>query len=143
MPRDHALAQVGTLTLEALAAHPLISYHPAFTGRSRIDRAFAARGLQPQIVLEAIDADVIKTYVRAGLGLGLVAEMAMRDEPDGGPVVARPLGHLFGSNVARVAFKRGVYLRGHVLAFAAMLSDRLSPALLQRALGGDPSHYEL
>jgi LysR family cys regulon transcriptional activator len=143
MPREHQLAAAPSISLEMLAEHPLISYHPAFTGRSRIDRAFAARGLHPQVVLEAIDADVIKTYVRTGLGLGLVAEMAMREESENGGLVARPVGQLFGSNLARVAFKRGVYLRGHVLSFAGLLSDRLSPALLKRALAGETSSYEL
>ena len=143
LPRDHPLAHASSITLEMLAAHPLISYHSAFTGRNRIDRAFSARRLEPQIVLEAIDADVIKTYVRTGLGLGLIAEMAMRDEPLQGDLVSRPLGHLFGQNTARIAFKRGVYLRNHVLAFAEMLSDRLSPALLKHALGNNASHYEL
>lgn len=143
MPQDHPLAQMDTLTLVQLAEHPLISYHPAFTGRTRIDRAFAARHLAPHVVLEAIDADVIKTYVRAGFGVGLVAEMAVRDEALGPDLIARPLGHLFGQNVARVAFKRGVYLRNHVLAFAGLLSDRLSAPLLQRALGGGSASYEL
>lgn len=144
MPSHHPLAVVPHVSLEHLVAEPLISYHPAFTGRSRIDRAFAARHLEPQIVLEAIDADVIKTYVRSGLGLGLVAEMAVRDEPpQGGELVWRPLGHLFGQNTARIAFKRGVYLRNHVTAFAELLSDRLGPALLKRALSGGSSHYEV
>jgi LysR family transcriptional regulator, cys regulon transcriptional activator len=142
MPRDHPLAGVEILSLDQLAEHPLISYHPAFTGRTRIDRAFAARDLHPVVVLEAIDADVIKTYVRAGFGIGLVAEMALKDDTSG-DLVSRPLGHLFGHNVARVAFKRGVYLRNHVLAFASLLSDRLSAPLLQRALGGQTSQYEL
>ncbi len=142
MPRDHPLAATETLSLVQLAEQPLISYHPAFTGRARIDRAFAARNLQPLVVLEAIDADVIKTYVRAGFGIGLVAEMALKDDASG-DLVSRPLGHLFGHNVARVAFKRGVYLRNHVLAFASLLSDRLSGPLLQRALGGASSQYEL
>ncbi len=144
LPREHPLAMQQTpLSLEQLAAWPLISYHPAFTGRSRIDRAFAARHLEPQIVLEAIDADVIKTYVRSGLGLGLIAEMAMRDEGPGSELVSLPVGHLFGSNMARIAFKRGVYLQNHVLAFAALLSDRLSEPLLRRALAGEASNYEL
>jgi len=143
MPRDHPLAEVEALSLAQLADQPLISYHPSFTGRSRIDRAFAARQLSPNVVLEAIDADVIKTYVRAGFGIGLVAEMAVRDEAGSTDLVSRPVGHLFGHNVARVAFKRGVYLRNHVLAFAGLLSDRLSAPLLQRALGGGTASYEL
>jgi LysR family transcriptional regulator, cys regulon transcriptional activator len=85
-------------------------------------------------VLEAIDADVIKTYVRIGLGVGIVAETAVRDEP-AGELVWRPLGHLFGNNIARIGFKRGAYLRNYVYAFAEMLSQRLSRALLERAIG--------
>jgi LysR family cys regulon transcriptional activator len=136
LPREHALARFERLTLEQLAAEPLISYHPAFTGRSRIDRAFAARKLPPTIVLEAIDADVIKTYVRSGLGIGIVAEMAMRDDPHDADLVWRPAGHLFGPNVARIAFKRGAYLRSFVYAFAELLSDRLTRALIERAMSG-------
>jgi len=143
LPRDHPLAEGGPISLEQLAAQPLVTYHPSFTGRTRIDRAFAARELQPQVVLEAIDADVIKTYVRFGLGVGIVAEMAVRDDPPEGDLVSRPLGHLFGSNVARVAFKKGVVLRNHVLVFTELLSDRLSAPLLKRALAGDASHFEL
>ena len=143
MPAGHPLAQVERLTLEHLVAEPLISYHPSFTGRTRIDKAFAARNLQPEVVLEAIDSDVIKTYVRLGLGLGIVAEMAVRDDPPGGDLVWRPAGHLFGLNVARVAFKRGAYLRSFVFAFAEMISDRLSRALVERAMAGDGENYEL
>jgi LysR family cys regulon transcriptional activator len=101
-----------------------------------VDHAFAARRLKPNIVLEAIDADVIKTYVRLGLGVGIVAETAVRDDPPGGDLVWRPLGHLFGRNVTRLAFKRGAYLRNFVLSFAEMLSDRLTRALIARAMAG-------
>jgi LysR family cys regulon transcriptional activator len=142
MPAGHPLARFERLSLEQLAAEPLISYHPSFTGRTRIDKAFAARRLEPNVVLEAIDSDVIKTYVRLGLGLGIVAEMAMRDDP-GSDLVWRPAGHLFGQNVARIAFKRGAYLRSFVYAFAEMLSDRLSRALILRALSGDAEDYGL
>ncbi|MGZ5186848.1 MAG: CysB family HTH-type transcriptional regulator [Caldimonas sp.] len=143
LPAGHPLAQVDRISLEDLAPLPLISYHPSFTGRKRIDAAFATRHLQPNIVLEAIDADVIKTYVKLGLGVGIVAEIAMRDEPQGGELVARPAGHLFGQNVARIAFKRGAYLRNFVYAFAELLSDRLSRALVERAMAGDPQDYQV
>ena len=143
MPAAHPLAQVERISLEHLAAEPLISYHPSFTGRTRIDQAFAARRLVPEVVLEAIDADVIKTYVKLGLGIGIVAEMAMRDEPLGGELVSRPVGHLFGQNVARIALKRGAYLRNFVYAFAEMMSDRLSRALINRAMEGEPQDYQL
>ena len=143
MPAAHPLAQVERISLEQLAAEPLISYHPSFTGRTRIDQAFAARRLLPDVVLEAIDADVIKTYVKLGLGIGIVAEMAMRDDPPGGELVWRPVGHLFGRNVARIALKRGAYLRNFVYAFAEMMSDRLSRALINRAMEGEPQDYQL
>ena len=136
MRADDPLAMVETISLEQLAAETLISYHPSFTGRRRIDAAFAQRRLKPNIALEAIDSDVIKTYVKAGLGVGIVAEMAVRDDPPGGELVTRPAGHLFGKNVTRVAFRRGAYLRGYVLTFAELLSDRLTRPLLLRALGG-------
>ena len=143
MPPGHPLAQVERISLEDLAIVPLVSYHPSFSGRTRVDQAFAARQLKPNIVLEAIDADVIKTYVRIGLGVGIVAEIAVRDDPPGGDLVSRPVGHLFGQNVTHLAFKRGAYLRNYVYAFAEMLSDRLSRALLTRALEGDANDYQL
>ncbi len=136
MPAGHALASLERVTLEDLALQPLVSYHPSFSGRTRVDQAFAARRLRPNIVLEAIDADVIKTYVKLGLGVGIVSELAMRDDPPGGELVWRPLGHLFGQNITHIAFKRGAYLRNYVYAFAEMLSDRLSRALIERAMKG-------
>ena len=143
MPAAHPLARIERLSLEELAGYPLISYHPSFTGRTRIDHAFETRRLKPNIVLEAIDSDVIKTYVRLGMGVGIVAEMAVRDDPPGGDLVWRPVGHLFGQNVARIAFKRGAYLRSFVFSFAEMLSDRLGRNLVMRAIAGNPDNYQL
>jgi LysR family cys regulon transcriptional activator len=143
VPASHPLATVERPTLEQLAREPLVSYQPAFTGRKRIDQAFAQRRLQPEIVLEAIDSDVIKTYVRLGLGVGILAEMAVRDDPPGGDLVARPAGHLFGMNVSRVAFKRGAYLRNFVYTFAELLSDRLTRTLISRAMAGSGEDYDL
>ena len=147
VPARHPLADVERPTLEQVAAEPLITYHPTFSGRSRIDAAFAKARLKPNIALEAIDADVIKTYVRLGMGVGLVAEMAVRDDPPGGDLAWRPVGHLFGPNTSRVAFKRGAYLRHFVFAFAELLSERLNRALIERAMaeraGGEPLSYEL
>jgi LysR family cys regulon transcriptional activator len=146
LPAEHALAQKERLSLEDIAAEPLITYHPSFTGRTRIDQAFAQRGLAPRIALEAIDSDVITTYVKLGMGLGIVAEMAVRELPaQGAPgeLVARPLGHLFGQNVARVAFKRGAYLRNFVYQFAELLSERLSRELVARAMSGHGDSYQL
>ncbi len=147
VPARHPLANVERPTLEQLAAEPLITYHPTFSGRSRIDSAFAKARIKPNIALEAIDADVIKTYVRLGMGVGLVAEMAVRDDPPGGDLAWRPVGHLFGPNTSRVAFKRGAYLRHFVFAFAELLSERLTRALIERTMterpGGEPTAYEL
>lgn len=143
MPQNHPLAKVEHLTLEMLAQEPLISYHPSFAGRSRIDQAFAKRGLKPRVVLEAIDSDVIKIYVRGGLGVGIIAHMAMQEEPTPSDLAWRPAGQLFGQNVARVAFKRGAYLRNFVYAFAETLSPRLSRALVERAISGIQDNYQL
>jgi len=147
VPRGHALAEVERPTLEQLAEHPLVLYQPTVTGRTRIDQAFERARLRPLVALEAIDSDVIKTYVRLGLGVGIVTELAMRGDAnaDGGELVSRPLGHLFGTNVTRVAFKRGAYLRQFVLHFAELLSPRLTATLLQRAMSGSASgtDYEL
>lgn len=142
LPVGHPLTQKERIGIDDLAHQSLITYHPSFTGRGKIDQAFAARKLQPRIVLEAIDSDVIKTYVRLGLGVGIVAEMAMRDDPLG-DLVVRPVGHLFGQSVTRVAFKRGAYLRNFVYKFAEQLSDRLSRDLIARAMTGQVNDYEL
>jgi len=149
LPVDHPLARKERITLEDVAQEPLITYHPSFTGRTKIDQAFAIRKLEPRIALEAIDSDVIKTYVRLGLGVGIAAEMAVRDvledcEKNGGKggLVARPVGNLFGQNVARVAFKRSAYLRNFVYTFAELLSDRLDRKLIARAMDGHVEDYE-
>jgi LysR family cys regulon transcriptional activator len=142
LPLDHPLARKEHLSLEDIAQEPLITYHPSFTGRGRIDQAFAAKKLQPRIALEAIDSDVIKTYVRLGLGIGIVAEMAVKDDPVK-DLHVRPLGQLLGMNVARVAFKRGAYLRHFVVHFAELLSDRLTAPLITKAMNGHVNDYEL
>jgi LysR family transcriptional regulator, cys regulon transcriptional activator len=143
VPVAHPLASVERPTLEQLAAHPLVLYHATVTGRTRIDLAFARARIKPVVALEAIDSDVIKTYVRLGLGVGIVAEIAVREDGPGGDLVSRPLGHLFGANVARVAFKRGAYLRHFVYAFAGLLSPNLNANLIQKAMAGNGSDYQL
>jgi LysR family cys regulon transcriptional activator len=143
VPAGHPLAAVERPTLEQIAAEPLVVYHATVAGRTRLDQAFARARLKPTLALEAIDSDVIKTYVKLGMGVGIVAEIAVRDDPPGGELVAKPLGHLFGANVTRVAFKRGAYLRHFVYAFAEQLSDRLSQSLIQRAMAGTGSDYDM
>ena len=142
IPKSHPLAGKVRISLEDLAAEPIITYHPSFTGRTRIDKAFAAKNLTPRIALEAIDSDVIKTYVRLGLGVGIVAEMAVKDGLDN-DLVARPASQLFGKNVARIAFKRSAYIRHFVYDFAALLSDRLDRNLIMKALDGHPTDFTM
>ena len=142
LPLDHPLATKENISLEDIAGESIVTYHPSFTGRGRIDQAFAARKLHPRIALEAIDSDVIKTYVRLGLGIGIVAEMAVKDDPVQ-DLAVRPLGGLLGMNVARVAFKRGAYLRHCVYHFAQLLSDRLTQPLITKAMSGHVNDYEL
>ena len=146
MPIGHPLAKNKHLSLEDLAKESLITYHPSFTGRTKIDQAFAVKKLQPRIALEAIDSDVIKTYVRTGLGIGIVAEMAVREGVNfdtNQDLAVIPVGHLFGFNVARVAFKRSAYLRNFVYDFAELLSDRLSRDLITQAMNGRGEDFSM
>ena len=143
MPADHPLARQKNITLDELAGQALITYHPSFTGRTKIDEAFAAKRLHPRIALEAIDSDVIKTYVRLGLGVGIVAEMALRDDGTNSDLVTLPAGQLFGMNVARVAFKRSAYLRNFVYKFAELVSDKLTRELITKAMTGRINDYEV
>ena len=133
LPKDHPLASVSDLQLSDLALEPIITYHPSFTGRTRIDKAFAAKHLTPRIALEAIDSDVIKTYVRLGMGVGIVAEMAVRDITDE-DLLVRPAGHLFGRNLARIAFKKQAYLRQFVFEFAQLLNPELNAARIAESM---------
>ena len=110
VPQGHPLAQSETLTLADLAEYPIVTYHEGFTGRTNIDRSFAQAGLAPDIVLSAIDADVIKTYVDVGLGIGIVAAMAYHAERDSNLVLLDIPG-LFSPNTTRLGVRRGVFLR--------------------------------
>lgn len=142
MPKDHPLTQRSSIRLEDLVEQSLITYHPSFTGRTRIDQAFAARKLQPRIALEAIDSDVLKTYIRLGLGVGIVAEMALLED-DAKDLVARPAGTLFGLNVTRLAFKRGAYLRNFVYRFAELVSPKLGRDVIAKAMSGRQGDAQL
>jgi LysR family cys regulon transcriptional activator len=132
VPRGHALSKVTRLTLEQLAKYPLITYSPAFSRRTHIDEAFATKGLKPDIVLTALDSDVIKTYTELGLGVGIVAAMAVDRKRDPG-LRAIDAGHLFGTNTTRVAVKRTAYLRGYTYAFIHAFAPHLTRAVVDRA----------
>jgi LysR family cys regulon transcriptional activator len=120
------------LTLKELAKYPIVTYEAHFSGRSRIDAAFAAAGIEPSIVLEAIDADVIKTYVLAGMGVGIVADLAAQNHSE--DLVALKGGHLFGRNTTRLAVKQGAYLRGFVYAFIELVAPGWDRRRLEQAL---------
>ena len=142
VPPEHPLLKAKILSLEEIASYPLITYDGAFTGRAKIDQAFALRGLKPDILLEAIDADVIKTYVELGLGVGIIAGMAYDVERDRG-LRALSVGHLFGSNVSRVALKQGAYLRSYVFTFIELLAPALNRKLIEQVMNGEKDVYEL
>lgn len=135
---DHPLAeltssQASTVSLEQICQYPIITYDQAFSGRPTIDNVFAEHDIVPDIVLAAIDADVIKTYVDVGLGIGIIAGMAFDPRRDKG-LVGLPAGHLFGKHVTRVAVKSGVFLRDYVYTLMEMLAPELSRDVVDDAL---------
>ena len=130
--RDHPLAQVNQLTLEDVAAHPIVTYVFGFTGRSKLDDAFYERGLSPKVVFTAADADVIKTYVRLGLGIGIVARMAFDDAKDS-DLIALDASHLFAPSVTKIGFRRGTFLRGYMYDFIQMFAPHLTQDVVEQA----------
>ncbi|MGM0434154.1 MAG: HTH-type transcriptional regulator CysB [Pseudomonadota bacterium] len=132
VPKDHPLAELKTLTLEELAKYPLVTYVQGFTGRSRLDQAFESRGLTPKVVFTASDADVIKTYVRLGLGVGIVAHMAHDPEVDT-DLVALDAQHLFEPSITRIAFRKGTFLRAYMVDFIQRFAPHLSRDLIEAA----------
>ncbi|MGE4369183.1 MAG: CysB family HTH-type transcriptional regulator [Burkholderiaceae bacterium] len=137
---DHPLAELTSsearnLSLAQLARYPIVTYDHAFSGRGAIDAAFERAGISPDIVLEAIDADVIKTYVDVGLGIGIIAGMAYDPRRDKG-LIGLPVGHLFGNHTTRVAVKSGVFLRDYVYVMLEMLAPELTRDVVQDAIEG-------
>jgi len=131
VPRGHALADGGRLSLKALAAYPLITYTFSFTGPSSLHQAFAKAGLTPNVAITARDADVIQTYVRLGLGVGIVAHMAV--EPDDPDLIAVDAAHLFAPHTTWIGFRRGTLLRRYMYEFAQLLAPHLERRLIERA----------
>ncbi len=132
VPKDHPLCQVSELTLEEVAKHPIVTYVFGFTGRSKLDEAFIDRGLAPKVVFTAADADVIKTYVRLGLGIGIIASMAHDAELDS-DLVALDASHLFESSVTKIGFRRGTFLRGFMYEFIQKFAPHLTKELVGEA----------
>ena len=135
VPNGHPLAQKENVSLADLAEYPIVTYHEGFTGRTRIDQTFARAGLTPDVVMSALDADVIKTYVELGLGVGILASMAFNPTRDPG---LRKLDseHLFAENVTRIAVRRGHYLRGFAYRFIALCAPELTETVVADAVGG-------
>jgi LysR family cys regulon transcriptional activator len=132
VPEGHALLGAGPLTLENLAAWPIITYDSAFTGRSAINQAFAGEGLSPNIVLSAIDSDVIKTYVDLGLGVGILNSIAFDRERDT-HLRAIDAGHLFSERTTWLAIHEGAYLRGFAYEFIELFAPELGRERVEAA----------
>lgn len=135
VPRGHPLAQRLPLTLEAIAEWPIVTYDFAFTGRSAINAAFASRGLEANVVLTALDSDVIKTYVALGMGIGIIARMAWDPERDR-DFELLDASHLFSASTTRLALRRGAFLRGYVYEFITLFAPQYPRAAVDAALAG-------
>src|SRR5512134_104086 len=143
VPARHPLAREKPLTLEAVARYPIVTYDFAFANRSLVEKAFEQRGLTPKVVLSALDADVIKTYVELGLGVGIMAAMAFNAKRDAG-LKALDAAHLFESSTTRLGIKRGAYLRRYAYEFIELFSPHLPRGIVEAAVrGAQGSHYEL
>ncbi|MBV8656717.1 MAG: HTH-type transcriptional regulator CysB [Burkholderiales bacterium] len=134
VPDDHPLLTLGRqITLADVASWPIITYDFAFTGRSKINRAFEVLSLTPNVVLTAIDTDVIKTYVRLGLGVGIIASMAFDPDDDAG-LTAIDASHLFDSSTTRIGIRRDAYLRGYTYAFIERFAPKLTRKAVEQAM---------
>lgn len=132
-PENHPLTQQDPLTLEAVAEYPIVTYHTGFTGRKAIDEAFAEQSLAPDVVMSALDADVIKTYVELGLGVGIIASMAYHPDKDSG-LRLLDSSHLFRQNTTRIAIRQGHYLRDYAYHFLQLCAAQLSKDAVQARL---------
>ncbi|MCP4595789.1 HTH-type transcriptional regulator CysB [Neptuniibacter sp.] len=130
VPKDHPLTQVSKLTLEDLAEQPIVTYVFGFTGRSKLDEAFINKGLDPKVVFTAVDSDVIKTYVRLGLGVGIIATMAF-DEKQDSDLVALDASHLFEASTTKIGFRKGTFLRGYMFDFIQRFAPHLTPDVVR------------
>jgi LysR family cys regulon transcriptional activator len=128
VPKGHPLEETakksGGLTIADVAAHPIVTYVFGFTGRSRLDEAFSTAGMVPNVVFTATDTDVIKTYVRLGLGVGIIAGMALDPAIDG-DLVALDGSHLFGSSITHIGFRKGTFLRRYMYDFIGWFAPHL------------------
>lgn len=134
VPKDHPLTQIKQLTLEDVAAYPLVTYVFGFTGRSHLDDAFKEHHLAPKVAFTAADADVIKTYVRLGVGVGIVASMAVDPKLDA-DLVALDAKHLFEPSITKIGFRKGTFLRSYMYSFIEAFAPHLTRKLVEKAMG--------
>jgi len=132
VPADHPLASVSRLSIDDVAQYPIVTYVFGFTGRSRLDEAFHEKRLVPRVVFTATDADVIKTYVRLGLGIGIIARMAVDEQLDS-DLVALDASHLFSPSVTKIGFRRGTFLRGFMYEFIELFAPHLTRDIVDAA----------
>jgi LysR family cys regulon transcriptional activator len=132
VPEGHPLTKVSELTLEDVARYPIVTYVFGFTGRSKLDDAFLSRGLSPKVVFTAADADVIKTYVRLGLGVGIVAKMACDEVADG--LVTLDASHLFEPSITKIGFRKGTFIRGYMYEFIETFAPHLTRDVIEEAV---------
>ncbi|TRW50036.1 HTH-type transcriptional regulator CysB [Aliidiomarina halalkaliphila] len=133
VPPNHPLTKLDEVTIQDVARYPLVTYVYGFTGRSRLDQAFNDAGLKPQIVFTATDADVIKTYVRMGLGIGVVATMAY-EKPKDSDLVAIDAAHLFRPSTTKIGFRRGTFLRSYMYDFIEEFAPHLTRDVVDKAV---------
>lgn len=141
VPKGHPLTNISSVTLEDVAEHPIVTYVFGFTGRSKLDEAFMHRGLAPRVVFTATDADVIKTYVRLGLGIGIIAQMAYDEELDD-DLVAIDASHLFEQSTTMIGCRRGTFLRGYMYEFMELFAPHLTREVVEAAFA-KPNRAEL
>ena len=133
LPPKHPLLDLNQLTLAAINQYPIITYDFAFTGRSKINQAFEAQGLTPNVILTAIDSDVIKTYVELGLGIGILAKMAFDPERDN-HIKSVDASHLFESSTTRIGIHRNRYLSSYLFDFIEMFAPHLDKTTVVKAI---------
>ncbi len=131
--KDHPLVTKTRITLEDIVQYSLVTYVFGFTGRSRLDEAFDQAGLKPKVVLTAVDADVIKTYVRSGLGVGIIANMAYDPTVDS-DLEAIDASHLFGDSLTQIGIRKDKYLRGYIYAFIELFASHLTKQVIDKAM---------
>ncbi|MEJ2042570.1 MAG: HTH-type transcriptional regulator CysB [Reinekea sp.] len=139
VPKDHPLANKSSITLEDVTSFPIVTYVFGFTGRSKLDEAFLERDLKPKVVFTATDADVIKTYVRLGLGVGILAHMAIDPEMDR-DLVSIDASHLFEASITKIGMRKGTFLRGFQYRFIERFAPHLTKSVIEEAMACTSRH---